>query len=79
MLGLNYWDGRAYCTLFTPPPQILHNHSFQSLLSITVVPREIENNGHAELFFLGGGGGGLTRVYYGLCEKGKTAKVYIYY
>ena len=20
MLGLNLWDGRAYCTLFTPPP-----------------------------------------------------------
>ena len=61
------------------PPQILHNHSFQFLLGITVVPREIENNGHAEFFFLGGGGGGLTRVHYGLCEKGEKAKVYIYY
>ena len=76
MLGLNLWDGRAYCTLFTP--QILHNHSFQFLLGITVVPREIENNGHAEFFFFWGGGG-LTRVHYGLCEKGEKAKVYIYY
>ena len=67
------------------PPQILHNHSFQFLLGITVVPREIENNGHAEFFFFfffgggGGGGGRLTRVHYGLCEKGEKAKVYIYY
>ena len=31
------------------PPKILHNHCFQFLLGITVVPREIKND-------LGGGG-----------------------
>ena len=29
------------------PHNILHNHCFEFLLGITVVPREIENNGHA--------------------------------
>ena len=28
------------------PPTILHNHCFQFLLGITVVPREIEDNGY---------------------------------
>ena len=32
-------------TLFTP--KILHNHCFQFLLGITVIPREIEGNGYA--------------------------------
>ena len=41
-----------------PPPQILHNHCFQFLLGITVVRREIEDNGYAILFFGGGTGGG---------------------
>ena len=27
------------------PPRILHNHCFQFLLGITVVPREIQDNG----------------------------------
>ena len=40
-----------------PPPQVLHNHSFQFLLGITVVRREIEDNGYAILFFGGGTGG----------------------
>ena len=35
-------------------PQILHNHCFQFLLGITVVPREIQDNGYAKF-------GGLTR------------------
>ena len=30
------------------PHNILHNHGFEFLLGITVVPREIENNGHAQ-------------------------------
>ena len=41
-----------------PPPQILHNHCFQFLLGITVVRREIEDNGYAILFFGGGTGVG---------------------
>ena len=45
------------------PPSIkniLHNHCFQFLLGITVVPREIEDNGYVILvFFFAGGGGGL--------------------
>ena len=42
-----------------PPPyikNILHNHCFQFLLGITVVPREIEDNGYV-IFFSGVGGG----------------------
>ena len=39
----------------------LRNHCFQFLLGITVVPREIENNGYVKF-------GGLNRVNYGLCE-----------
>ena len=38
------------------PPKILHNHCFQFLLGITVVPREIQDNGYAK--FEGGVGGG---------------------
>ena len=43
--------------VYLPPlPQILHNLCFQFLLGITVVPREIQDNGYA--IFLGGEGGG---------------------
>ena len=58
-----------------PPPQILHNHCFQFLLGITVVPREIQDNGSAIFiywfFFLGGGGGG------GGAEQTKCIMVYV--
>ena len=37
-----YIDHNAPCL----PSKILHNHRFQYLLSITVVPREIEENGY---------------------------------
>ena len=46
----------------THPVKILNNHCFQILLGITVVPREIEDNGLCLVFRggggLGGGGGG---------------------
>ena len=32
-------------------PRILHNHCFQSLLGITVIPRDFQDNGYAK--FLG--------------------------
>ena len=32
-----------------PPPQILHNHCFQFPLGITVVQREVEDNGYAKI------------------------------
>ena len=49
-------------------PQIfLYNHRFQFLLGITVVSREVEDNG-SETF---GGGGGWGKVYYGLGENGE--------
>ena len=57
-----------------PPPQPrftkkhLYNHCFQFLLDITVVTRrEIEGNGYATIFFLGGGvgGRGLNKVHHG--------------
>ena len=47
-----------------PPPLILHNHCFQVLLGITVVPREIEDNGYAKFW-------GVNKVNYGLCENGE--------
>ena len=31
-------------------PQIFHTHCFQFLLGITVVPREIEDNGYEKFF-----------------------------
>ena len=31
-------------------PQIFHNHCFQFLLGITVVPREIEGKGYAKFW-----------------------------
>ena len=48
----------------SPPPQKknLHIHCFQFLLGITVVPREIEDNGYAQFW-------GISKVYYGLCES----------
>ena len=59
--------------IYPPPPrQILHNHCFQFLLGITVVPREIQDNGSANFFFFWGEGGGkLNKVHYGLCENGE--------
>ena len=49
-------------------PQIfLYNHRFQFLLGITVVSREVEDNG-SETF---GGGGGGGKVHYGLGENGE--------
>ena len=37
------------------------------LLGVTVVPEEIEDNGYAN--FRLGGGGGVNKVHYGLCEN----------
>ena len=52
----------APCSPPCPPQKKnLRNHCFQFLLGITVVPREIENNGYVKF-------GGLNRVNYGLCE-----------
>ena len=51
------------------PLRILYNHCFQILQGITVVTREIENNGYARFF--GGGGGGVNKVHYSLCENGE--------
>ena len=42
-------------------PKILHSLCFSFLLSITAVPREIENNAHAKFY---GGGGGANEVNY---------------
>ena len=39
-----------------------HNHCFQFLLAITVVPRRIQYNGYAKFW-------GVNKVHYGLCEK----------
>ena len=42
---------------------------------ITVVPREIEDDGYANLG-AGVGGGGGYKVHYGLCEKGEWEFAY---
>ena len=57
----------------TPSPQILYNCSFQFLLGITVVPREIKDSGYSIFFFFfgRGGGGGGSKVHCGLCENGE--------
>ena len=44
---------------FPLPPKKLHNHCFQFLLGITVVLREIEDNGYAKFF--GNKQGGVLR------------------
>ena len=49
------------------PLRILHNHCFQILQGITVVPREIENNGYAMVMQFWG----VNKVNYGLCENGE--------
>ena len=58
-------------TLFnTPPPpskKKLHNHCFQFLLGITVIPSKIEDNGYVKFW----GGGGVNKVHYGLCDNGE--------
>ena len=58
-------------TLFTTPPppskEKLHNHCFQFLLGITVIPSKIEDNGYVKF----GGGGGVNKVHYGLCDNGE--------
>ena len=53
-------DHNAACL----PPSILHTHSFQLLLGITVVPREIQDNDYVKFW-------GLNKVHYGLCENGE--------
>ena len=68
--GTNFWDilyihhfhidNNASCL----PPKILQNHCFQFLQCITVVPREIEDNGYAKLW-------GVNKVRYGLCKNGE--------
>ena len=50
-------------------PKILYNHCFQFLLGITVIPREIQDNGYTKFE----GGGGVNKVHYGLCENGEYA------
>ena len=50
-------------------PPVLHNHCFQFLLGITVVPREIVDNGYAKFRERGGG----NKVHCGLCDKSEFA------
>ena len=57
-------DHNAPC--LPPPPEKFHNRCFQFLLGITVVSREIQDNGYA-IFFFWMGGTGVKKVHYGLC------------
>ena len=56
------------------PPKFYINIVSKFLLGIKVVPREIEENGYAIVFFWGGGvggneGGRVNKVHHGLGEK----------
>ena len=44
-------------------PKILHKLCFSFLLSITAVPREVENRAYAIFFFFGGGGAKLGALW----------------
>ena len=56
-------------------PQSLHNLCLRFILGRLLYPEETENNGYA--FFFSGvagrgeGGGGVSKVHYGLCEDGE--------
>ena len=56
------------------PPKFYITIVSEFLLGIKVVPREIEENGYAIVFFFLGGGGGVgwgrvNKVHHGLGEK----------
>ena len=54
-----------------PPPTNFQNQCLQFLLDLTIIPREIEQNGY-EFFLDGGGGGeGVNKVHYALCKNGE--------
>ena len=55
------------------PPEVCI-HCFQFLLGITVVPREIENNGYAKFW-------GINKVHYGLREYGEwyVSRAFLYF
>ena len=55
------------------PPEVCI-HCFQFLQGITVVPREIENNGCAKFW-------GINKVHYGLCENGEwfVSRAFLYF
>ena len=62
--------------VYYTPRNILHIRCFQFLLGITFAPRKIKDNRFANvIFFLlgvgGGDGGGVNKVYYGLCGNGE--------
>ena len=59
-MSIHYFliDHNAPCL----PTKILHNYCFQFLLGITVVPREIQDNGYVKFW-------GVNTVRYGLCEN----------
>ena len=64
-------DHNAPCLPPPPPQKILLNHCPRFLLGrLYWSPGEIWNNGYANVFF-GGGGVGVNKVLYGLCENGE--------
>ena len=52
------------------PPKILYNLCFSFLLSITAVPREIENNAYAEFW-------GANKVHYGKHGSGVQNRTWL--
>ena len=68
MLIHHFHIGHNAPCLPPPPPKILHNHCFWFLLGITVVPREIKDNGYAKF-------GAVNKVHCGLCENREFRKM----
>ena len=51
------------------PPEFWHNNYFQFHLGITVVPREIQDNGNAKFWR-------VSKVRYGLCEDDELGWIF---
>ena len=64
-LGHSIFSHRPECTVFTPPPQILHTHCLQFSFGRTVIPRRNWKQWSCKIW----GGGGVNTVHSGLCEK----------
>ena len=64
-----------YLVLTPPPPKKkkkIHISIVFDFLRQLWYPGEIGNNGYANIFLRGGGGVGVNKVHYGLCEDGES-------
>ena len=57
---------KKYNNSFVQQPRAFHNHCFQFVLGLRIVPRETENNGYAKRRKRGGG----QKDFYGIFQSG---------